>query len=107
MKYYETIFHTNTVDTEQKIFEITSKEEEKYQILNLRVLAETNGGIMRFYHEREKFGEVPTGVSTISNFLIYEINRLLNIGETFRITLQNRVSGTNAVIRAVLEYEIV
>ncbi len=96
MNYYDRIAHNNTSDVETTIYEKISKEEEKYRIKELRIYRETNAGIGRIYVEREQIGVIPTSMSTISNFLRYEYDIDLRVGESFKITLQNVTAGTNA-----------
>jgi len=107
MKYYDRIVHTNTADTETRIYERTSGEEERIRINTLNIFREANRGIMRMYDEREHFATLPTGEATITNRQVIEIERELRIGQTFRITLQNVVAGTHSGVFGFIEFEII
>jgi hypothetical protein len=107
MRYYKTIEHTNTTDKEEVVLQMTSSEEEKYKIIALHIVKETNNGILRLYKERDNFGTLLTGYATIQNTLTIPIDIELEVGKTFKITLQNKASGTNAGIVGFIEYEIV
>jgi len=106
MKYYKVIEHVNTTDKEEEVFSMTSTEEEKKKISKLKISKETNAGYLKFYIDREQFGEHLTASVTIQNFLEFEIDRELALGEEFKITLQNKALGVNAELHGVIEYDI-
>jgi len=106
VKYFASFDHTNGSDNEETVLTLTSCEEEKIKIDAIHILSETNEGILTWYIEREKIGEHRTGVATIQNELIREVNAALEVGKTFKITLRNKISGTNAAVVGAVEYEI-
>ena len=106
MKYYEGFSHTNSSDNEEDVVSLTSTSEEKKKINKILIFSETNDGVMRWYVERERVGTHYTNKATIQNALEFEVDRELAEGETFKITLKNVSSGTNAAIVGAIEYEI-
>lgn len=104
--YYEAISHANTVDTEVDVHNLESTTEEPKKIIALGLIKDTNGGILRGYHERDNFLEFPTGDITDSGFQEIPLDLELPVGESFLLTLQNAAAGTNAQIVGYIKYEI-
>lgn len=111
MVFYRGIAHVNTVDTEVSVLKVTSTEAEKKKIIAVRLTNETNAGMLKFYVDRENFFEGNTShrtaQATIEDFLEFAIDRVLEIGETFEVTLQNVGAGVNAEIYGDIVYDIV
>ena len=105
-QYYERISHTNSADTETTIDELESTTEEPKKIIAIGVIKDTNGGILRGYHERDNFLEFPTGDITESGFSEIPVDVELPVGESFLLTLQNATAGTNAALIGYIKYEI-
>jgi len=104
--YYEKIEHANSSDEEEEVLTISSTREEKKKIRRIIIFAETNAGILRWYISREKIGWHRTGKASIQNGLVFDVDHELEVGDEFKVTLQNKVSGTYAEIYGVVEYEI-
>jgi len=108
---YKGFDHTNTTDDEENVLEITSTEAEVKRIVAVNIIKETNAGKLKFYIERENLFEENTYHKTAQWSTYYPlrfiINEELDIGKTFRITLQNVTAGTNAELVGYVEYEIV
>jgi len=104
--YYDQINHTNISDNEEEIYRTTSSKEEPKLIDSIRLLSFTNKGILRGYVEREKILEIPIGYGTLQNTLNIKINADLLEGETFKLTLQNEVSGVNTSLQGFVKYQI-
>jgi hypothetical protein len=107
MKYYKSFYHTNVSDDEEEVVKLTSTETEKIKVNAVEIAKETNEGLLKWLIEREEVGTHNTGVATIQNTLNFEVDETLDVGETFKITLKNKVAGTNAFVAGVIEYEIV
>lgn len=105
-QYYEAISHTNTVDTEVEVHSLESTTEEPKKIIAIGLIKDTNGGILRGYHERDNFLEFPTGDITDSGLQEIPVDVELPVGESFLLTLQNATAGTNAALIGYIKYEI-
>ena len=104
--YYEPIYHENASDKEENVLELYSSREEPKTVVSIVLLGWTNEGILRVYREKEKLGEIPTGASTIQLPIEIPIDLELPEGQRAIITLQNRISGTNAKIIGYVKYII-
>jgi len=104
--YYEPIYHVNTSDNEEPVVRLYSSKEEPKTIVSLIFLEWNNEGIVRLYRERENLGEIPTGTTKTQLPLGIPVELDLPEGQEFKITLQNRVSGTNAQIVGYIKYLI-
>jgi len=104
--YFEAFNHANSSDNEETVLTITSNETEKKKIVAIHIISEVNDGVLTWYIDREKIGNHYTGKATIQNFLTFNVDSELNVGEEFKITLKNVVSGTNAEIVGLVEYQI-
>jgi len=107
VEYYELIEHTNSSDEEEDVLSITSTEVEKKKVISVLITSEANQGYLRAYVERQKILEHLTGKATIENFLEIPVDAELDIGQTFKLTLQNKTAGTNAEVYGLVKYEIV
>jgi hypothetical protein len=104
--YYEPIYHVNTSDNEEVAVKLYSSKEEPKTIVSVIFLDWNNEGIVRLYREREKLGEIPTGTTKTQLPLGIPVELEIPEGQEFKITLQNRVSGTNAKIVGYIQYLI-
>ena len=104
--YYAAINHTNTTNAETAVKNIESTQEEPKKIVAVVISHNTNSGVMRFYHERDNFGEIITG--NLDTFMgrPIEIDRELPVGESFDITLTHVSAGSNAFVEGFIIYEI-
>jgi hypothetical protein len=109
-RYYRGFDHVNTTDDEENVVSVTSTEEEKKKVIEVRISDETNEGKLKPYVERESFYEAnsyyKTAVATIENFIRIPIDMEIPIGQSFSLTLQNMVAGTNAELVGSIVYEI-
>ena len=104
--YYEPIWHENSTDKEEEIASLYSSKEEPKHIDSIILIGWNNEGILAIYREREKLGEIPTGASNIQLPAEIPIDLDLPEGQTFRLTLKNRVTGTNAKLIGYIKYQL-
>ena len=104
--YYEPIYHQNSSDKEEDVVTLYSSRQEPKTIVSVVLLGWVNEGILRIFREKEKLGEVPTGASDIQLPIEIPIDLELPEGQRCVLTLQNRVSGTNAKIIGFVKYII-
>lgn len=110
MPYFRGIDHTNTTDNEESVVKVTSTEAEKKRIIAVRITKETNKAKMKIYIDRENFFEGntyhTTTLATIEDFLEFPIDRVLAIGESFEVTLQNYAAGVHGQLNGDIVYEV-
>jgi hypothetical protein len=100
--------HANSSDEEEEVVSLTSKETEKYKILKIILTSVSNVGFINAYIEREKIVEnLPIEGLNIQNKFEIPIDEELEIGHTFKVTLKNKVSGTNAEVKGYVLYDII
>ena len=105
--YYKGFDHTNASDDEETVVKLTSTAEEKKKIVAVGIVYDSNDGILKAYVEREAIVEdLPTGDITEKQLTEIPVGIDLPEGQTFKVTLKNKVAGTNATIRGYIKYEI-
>ena len=107
MEYQKGFDHTNTTDAETTIISVSSTSEEPKTIVAIAIIKDINAGILRAYHEREKITEdIPTLNITESNFAEIPVGLEIPIGDVFKLTLHNKLAGTNAGIQGFVKWKI-
>jgi len=107
MFYYEGFDHANSSDKEETVIEIESSEEEPKRIIVIGITAVSNAGYLSAYVRREQvMNGIPTEGMNIQNVFEIPVDIELPVGQKFKLTLKNKVAGTNAGIRGYVKYEI-
>jgi len=106
VKLYDPIYHENSTDDEEEILKLHSSREEPKTLEKIIITGWVNEGILRIYHMREKLGEIPVGGSTLQVPLEIPVELEIPEGEDAKLTLQNRISGTNAKLIGHAQYII-
>lgn len=109
-QYFKGFAQVNADDLVNEVASLQSTESEKKKIIKVRISKETNAGYMTLYVDRENLFEGNTShrtaQATVEDFLEFPIDRELEIGEVFKIFLQNVAAGVNAELSGDIVYEI-
>lgn len=104
--YNKLVEHANGTDEPETVAEVTSTEGEPKTVKRVLITSTTNAGYLKGNVERETLFKHLTAKATVENFLEIPVNSELEVGDKFKLTLENKSSGTNAEVYGLIEYEI-